>query len=191
MRWWFLLILVLGCASVPRDFRYVSLGASASQPQQEHYIYLDKNFGEMDRLSIGDAVRQWNYALNGHVKITIVDTAFDMEVEKIQGMGASDWMILKIDSSNGMVVDDRMLAYVDKVGGRKMWIIRDRIQNEWVGGIVMHEMGHLLGIQHDDVYLMQKSYKWAEFRCIDYGTARLAARQLGLNIKQLNYCIYY
>src|SRR5208283_1711278 len=46
-------------------------------------IWIDKGFGEADMLAISDAIGQWNYALNGYVVLTVVDTQFDMEPMKI------------------------------------------------------------------------------------------------------------
>jgi len=185
---WILLLVLMGCMPRVTEFRYSGSSAAAPFPLVEYSIYLDKNFGELDKIEIEKGICQWNYALNGYVKMEIVDSNFDMEVEVLRGMGEGDWLILKVGSDG---VSDGTLGYVDHVGGNIVHIVRDRVENDWVSGIVMHEIGHLLGVRHDQVYLMQEKYKWAEFRCIDYGTMELVSKEIGIGIEQLNYCQYY
>lgn len=186
-----ILLLLMGCAPLPRSFHYVSRTPYMVDPVVEHQVWIDKNFGGMDHLFIDDAIRQWNYALNGRVRIMVMGT-FDMEPEIISKVvSGSGWVIMRVDGSNPLVVDSKTLAWVNSVGGNRMWIIRERLSNPMVLGVVMHEIGHLLGAEHDNIYLMSPYYQWENTRCIDYATIKLVARARKIPVKELNYCIYH
>ena len=193
--------LAVGCFAHrgPEPFHYINAGGYSPVPLKVISIYMDKNFGEADKLAIDDAITQWNYALNGYVKLRVVNYRFDMEPEIIkQCLLDNCWLVMKTDSSNSMVTEldktkhgkSYTLAWANAIGGNRMWMIRDRMYNQWVMGIALHEMGHLLGAQHDDVYLMQPMFNWAEARCVDYEALRRVAAYQHLPMGNLNYCIY-
>lgn len=197
-------ILFVGCmgSSVPKPFRYISVPSYSIEPLKVYKVWVDKNFGEADKLAIDDAVKQWNYAMNGYVKITVESYKFDMEPEVLgRAMRGEGWVILKIDRNNPLVagVDKPAkpgekqyytLAWVNEIGGNRMWVIRDRISNEQMTGIMLHEFGHLLGAEHDTVYLMQPHYKWEDYRCVDYEALKRVAKWQHLPMERLNYCVY-
>lgn len=196
-------ILLLGsllcCGHTVMPYRYTqfpgSLVAWKTIP-----IYIDKNFGAADLVSLDDSINAWNYALNGYIKLEVASTKFDMEPEIIrQCLAGGCWMIMRIDSSNPMVDDGASvngqpvaltLAWVNDIGGNRMFIIRDRMRNEWVMGVSLHEMGHLLGAEHDNVYLMSAHYNWEDQRCVDYQAMKAVAEYQHLPVSRLNYCVY-
>ena len=71
-----------------------------------------------------------------------------------------------------------------------MWIVRDRLRNEWVTGVVLHELAHMLGAEHDEVYLMQPHFKWEDYRCVDKWTMMQVAKYQHISMGSLNYCQY-
>lgn len=183
------------------EYKYINVGPGSSVVLREYKVWVDKGFGNADRLAIDDAIRQWNYTMNGYVKMTVISYDFDMEIEELrQIMNSGGWIIMKIDSSNPMVDDgptvngkptSYTLAWVNGLHGTKMWIIRDRIvDSRWMTGIVLHEMGHMLGADHDEAYLMGKNFDWEKFRCVDYQTAIAAAKAQRIPLGVVNYCIY-
>jgi hypothetical protein len=201
LRWIFLLCLVnlmgcLGHQALP--FHYIQAGGYSAVPLKVIPVWIDKEFGTADQIAIDDAVKQWNYALNGYVKIVVVSTTFDMEVDVLKRVMSGDgWLFLKINSSNPLVDDKQFegkklwtLAWANAIGGNRMYLIRDRINNEWVTGITLHEMGHLLGADHDNVYLMQPHYNWEDYRCVDYEALKRVAAYQHLPMAGLNYCQY-
>jgi hypothetical protein len=199
LRFLVLAILVSGCSFLmgvreAPPYYYVKAGSYSPIALREIDIWVDRDFGGADRISITDAIIQWNFALNGYVKLKVISYDFDMQEEVLEKvMHGGGWLILKIDSRNAMVHDSdkaMTLAFADSIGGNRLYIIRDRIDNAWVTGIVMHEIGHLLGARHDKAYLMQPHYHWGESRCVDYGSLVLVAAYQHLPIERLNYCVY-
>lgn len=193
------LCLVIGCMGHANEFNYINSGGYSPVPLKVIHIYMDKDFGEADKVAIDDAITQWNYALNGYIKLQVVTYRFDMEVDSIKKCILGNcWLIMKTDSNNPMVSfldsikggKSNTLAWVNEIGGNRMWMIRDRIYNRWVTGIALHEMGHLLGARHDNVYLMQPMFNWERARCVDYDALRLVASYQHLPMEKLNYCVY-
>lgn len=192
--------LAIGCAGHAGEFQYINAGGFSPVPLKVIKLYVDKNFGAADQLAIDDAIMQWNYALNGYVKLQVESTSFDMEAETLQRCMVTDrcWLIMRTDSHNPMVDSldktkkgkSYTLAWANEIGGNRMWVIRDRVANNWMTGIALHEMGHLLGAEHDDVYLMQPMFNWEQARCVDYEALKRVAAYQHLPMDKLNYCVY-
>ncbi len=192
--------LAVGCVGHLGEFRYVGTPNGYSPvPLKVIKVYMDKNFGEADKVAIDDALMQWNYALNGYIKLNLVSTEFNMEPGIIsECMLGNCWLVMKVDSKNPMVAEvDKgkdgktyTLAWANEIGGNRMWLIRDRLSNAMVTGVSLHEMGHLLGSGHDDAYLMAPMYVWERTRCVDYEALKKVAEYQHLPFANLNYCIY-
>lgn len=200
MRFLLVLWMALACctclAHTPMPYHYVNVGAGPTVPLKVIPIWIDANFGQADQLAIDDAIMQWNYALNGFVRLEVRSTRFDMELNVLETvMKGGGWLILKIDSHSEFVHDDPLhrhftLGFANAIGGNRVYLIRDRIQNEWVTGLMLHEMGHLLGAIHDGHDLMQPNYKWEDFRCIDSEALTQVANYQHIPAGRLNYCEY-
>jgi hypothetical protein len=185
--WLFLIITLTGCASHFGEYRYTRNGRE--EIGKEYIMYVDSSFGEMDMIEIDNAVNQWNYSLNGAIRIKMV-----------RGQGSSEgnsWIIKKIDSKYNSIPDFwrdgrkyYVLAWANKIGGDKVYVIRDRVISRWIHGLMMHEIGHLLGADHDSGHLMKYVFNENEYRCIDYTTMKQVATYNGLDLRRLNYCTY-
>lgn len=157
-------------------------------------IWIDGSFGAGDRLEIDDAIDKWNYALNRYIKLDVVDRNFNMEVGKLNDqVRKNGWLILKIDSISSIIPTAsqkgyHVLGFTNKIGGDHLYLVRDRMQNEEVFGITLHEIGHALGVDHVGSKLMYKNYSKARFRCIDYDTIKAVAIYQHLDVNNLNYC---
>jgi hypothetical protein len=193
--------LAVGCLGHMGEFRYVNATCYSPIPLKTIKVYVDKNFGPADKVAIDDALNQWNYALNGHIKLEVVTYEFDMDVPSLQKcmvVGSNCWMIMKVDSNNSMVAEldktkkgkSYTLAWANEIGGNRMYLIRDRLTNEMVTGVTLHEMGHLLGSEHDDAYLMQPMYHWEKTRCVDYEALRKVAKYQHIPFECTSYCVY-
>lgn len=190
----------MGClpSFVPPQFYYTHNGVPASHPDRVIQVYISQEISFSDTLEIQRAIDQWNYALNGHIDIQIVSTNFNMDMTEIRyAMDHGHWIIQQITKDNSMVpakithdngtVSDTA-AFVNHVGGNCMYLVRDSMMDSWVYGVTLHEMGHLLGAQHNGKLLMAPIFNAYDYQCIDRGTMEQVANYLGLSMDQVNYC---
>lgn len=196
------LVLLVSCLdSLPQQtsFIYVnSLQSPAVVPIRVIHIWIDINFGAADLVSMEDALNQWSYALHGYFEFKIESTSFDMEDDVLRRVASGDgWVFLKIDSTNEMVGHQdhgksKVLAFTEKIGGSHLYVVRDRIKNEQMTGIIMHEIGHLLGAEHrsEEDNLMYPAFRINNSRCIDKLTLEQVAHAQRLSMAGLNYCVY-
>ena len=173
---------------------YTQTPSEAVAPIRVIPIWIDKNFGAADRISIDDAVRAWNYSMNGYVVLRVVDWDFDMEVNKIvRSVSQNGWLFMKIGSDNPLVPSNdkgyKTIGFCERVGGHHLYLVRDRLQNEDVFGVTLHEIGHLMGSEHTGERLMYPHYTRARFQCIDWATAESVAEAWDLDASKLNYCV--
>lgn len=157
-------------------------------------IWIDKDFGEADKLAIDNAISAWNYAMNGTIRLRVVDTQFDMEIPKIvQQANQGGWLFMKINHNNPMIPDTNKgywtIGFTERIGGHYLYLVRDRIQNEDVFGVTLHEIGHLMGSPHVGERLMYPHFGRARFQCVDYDTIVAVASYQHLDVGSLNYCV--
>lgn len=205
MKAWLVLVLTLaigvltGCNALlgqPQLGRYVytQTATQAATPIRTIPIWIDKGFGQADRLAIDDAIRAWNYSMNGYVVLKVVDWEFDMEIGKIvESVKQNGWLFMKIDHTNSMVPDNTKgywtIGFTERVGGHHLYLVRDRLQNEDVFGVTLHEIGHLMGSEHVGERLMYPHYSRARFQCVDFDTIKSVAEAWDLVPASLNYCV--
>ena len=157
-------------------------------------ILVDLAFDNQDVIIINAAIAQWNYALNGWLHLHIVGYVFvdDAELTKYH----SGWLFVKALSTDKLtIMHDKeqkpgyhALGFVNDIGGNQLFIIRERLDNEQVLGILLHEIGHLLGAQHDEAGLMVQYYNEIDYQCIDENTIKEIAVHEKLPVATLNYC---
>jgi len=187
--------LLLGEGPKLGQYRYTQMELYRGVTLKTIPIWVDKGFGESDRLAIDDAVRAWNYALNGYIKLNIVDFAFDMEIDKIvRQVNTGGWLFMRIDHDNPMVPigTDKgfwTIGFTETIGGHHLYLVRDRLANESVLGVTMHEIGHLLGSPHVGDRLMYPHFTRARFQCVDQATIWEVAVYQGIPPDRLNYCV--
>lgn len=206
MKAWFALWLALlvsilaGCAALGFSepqlgrYEYTKNENRAVQPIRVIPIWVDKGFGTADRLAIDDAVNAWNYAMNGYVKLTIVDWQFDMEIPKIvESVRTGGWLFMKINHDSDLVPNNSKgfwtIGFVERISGHHLYLVRDRLANEDVFGVTLHEIGHLMGSDHVGKRLMYPHYTRARFQCIDWDTMYAVSNAWDLRLDNLNYCV--
>jgi hypothetical protein len=189
----------MGCASLlgqPKlnGYSYSRMALYQGQPIRVIPIWIDKEFGQADKLAIDDAIGAWNYAMNGYIRLKVVDTDFDMEIPKIvQQVRENGWLFMKVKSDNPLVPTDNKgfwtIGFCEQIGGHHMYLVRDRLKNEDIFGVTLHEIGHLMGSGHVGERLMYPHYSRARFQCIDAVTVYAVAKYNGLRADRLNFCM--
>ena len=128
-------------------------------------------------------------ALNGFVRFTIVE-----------GSGASvpnarpsrPWSIMAAQGISPRVVPGPTIALAHTQplpgSGGLMIVYVDRIGTRDLGSVVMHELGHVLGVGHGEKGLMAAHYHPADQQCVDKATITAVAAKRRLAVDQLNWC---
>lgn len=189
-----IIFLIISCVHHLPAYHYVDRSQyHMSVPIKIIPIYIDKDFGAGDLLEIDNAIHQWNYALNGYIDLEIVTTKFAMETDIIKSVQAGEgWLILKISSDSPLIhekTNERTLAFCNAVGGYVLFVIRDRIGNEDMLGVMLHEIGHLLGASHTSYGLMYWSYNPDTYQCIDLPAVTGVSLYRGIPEGRMNFCL--
>lgn len=194
-------IVVTACATTLNPalpklglYHYTHAPVYTGEPVRTIPIWIDKDFGEADKIEIDNAINAWNFAMNGYIKLKVVDTNFDMEVDKIvTQVKENGWLFMKIKSDNKLVPAQSTpgfwtIGFCERIGGQHLYLVRDRLTNEDVFGVTLHEIGHLMGSGHVGQRLMYPHYSRARFQCIDYDTMVKVSNYFDLRLDNLNYC---
>ena len=143
-------------------------------------LRLSGPFGLGDRARIFRAVNEWNVALNGFVRFEIVP-------EGGPPTGGKSWTILASNDNAPAARSALAFTYATPSGGL-MAVYLDRIGNRDLGGVVMHELGHVLGLGHDSGGLMATHYHPTAQQCVDKAAVQAVAAKRSLPLGQLNWC---
>lgn len=169
-------------------------------------VYIDKDFGEADKVEIAKALEQWNFALNGNAKFLIASQDFDMSEDSVlrDVQIGKAFLILKVNSNNPIVDaadsvvrqykpqatgKDLSWGFTTSIGDHKVYLVRDRMNNGDIFYITMHELGHALGAEHTTDGLMYRLYSQDKFQCVDWLAIKQVAEYHGWDLGSINYCI--
>ena len=147
------------------------------------------SFTPGDRAKILRAVNEWNVALNGFVRFTIVE---DSVTSAANARQSRPWSIMSAEGISPRVVPGPTIALAHTQplpgSGGLMIVYVDRIGTRDLGSVVMHELGHVLGAGHGEKGLMAAHYHPADQQCVDKATITAVAAKRRLAVDQLNWC---
>jgi predicted Zn-dependent protease len=158
-------------------------------------VYVDRGFTEQEKIEVVNAIMQWNYVLNNYIQLRIESFDATFDEDSVAGIQEKrGYMFRKISESEACALkecSDETLAFVNGIGSRgdTVYVIGGREREEKLRGVVMHEIGHLMGVRHIEGTLMDENYDPITFQCVDRITERWAAYRQGLDPNKLNYCI--
>lgn len=158
-------------------------------------VYVDERFTDPDRAEIHAALDEWNHVLNGY-RVYFVDADdFAMQPSVLYRVLNTEQGLLILHTHPADVDGDPsfegVLAWVPGLGAPIVHVIADRVGTRSMRAIVMHEIGHTLGLEHVLVKgtLMFPSYPFG-LDCIDKVTVQALAstRASRWDWHHMNYC---
>lgn len=199
-------IFITNCDFIQYKYIYTSKTNPNIKPKYIIPIFVDKNFSNQDKMNIDNAINQWNYVLNGQMILQVLSYEFDMQPNLIiEIQNRNGFLLLKVDRNTPNIPDSMSenkckqithckytLAWADKIGGNVIKVVRDRINEDDLQYLILHEIGHLLYLTHvnNKESLMYSSYTKYGYLCVDQDSASKVANNYGLDIKQMNYCLH-
>lgn len=151
-------------------------------------IWIDSKFSDIEKLEIKSAILEWQQSLSG-AYVFFIKEDFNMENEQLSNFNY-DWFILKknIEDITARKIDENAitLAYANMIKGNIITVISKRSDNKKLKSIIMHEIGHLLGLSHTEGGLMNSYY--TGLQCVDKIAAKEIAKILFLRIENIKYC---
>jgi hypothetical protein len=163
---------------------YTNHAASTAAPEIVT-LQIDGSFNADDRAKVLLAVEEWNHALNGYVRFDVASSdgwrprAWNIRAERGGSPDAPDGagQPLSFTQAGLASIGGKMVIYVDRIGTRDL------------RGIVLHELGHVLGLDHDPRgNLMSARYSSIAGQCVDEPTAERVAALRKLPLAGLNWC---
>jgi hypothetical protein len=137
-------------------------------------------FTDEQRAKILRAVNEWNVALNGKLRFELLADANQSPI----------WAIVAVTHSPRRRDTETLgLTLPFPKGGGVVLIHLDQIGRRDVGAVTLHELGHVLGLQHDGSHrLMAAFYSGREQKCVDYPAMAQVATLHHLELRELKWC---
>lgn len=148
-------------------------------------LRIDGPFDAGEKAKVLLAVGEWNHVLNGFVRFDVAapngwrPRAWDIRAEKGGSPQAPDpaaGQPLSFTQAGFASLGGKMVVYVDRMGTRDL------------RGVILHELGHVLGLGHETSGLMSARYSPTTDQCVGRSTAAAIATLRKLPLDGLNWC---
>ena len=215
--WQYLGLLVLSlCFACGGSLPYFTY---TNNPASDHIthaplvpVWVDGSFTPQQMQEIKAAIVEWNYVLNGQMKIYLAEEkkmgidkqmhyypvtfpnyetgrAYQKYCEKT-GLGIVVFNLPSTDKHLDKDINENVLAFVRGKDEHAITIISDRFGSRSLKDVVMHEIAHLLGADHVNAPSLEYPiYGKHQYGCIDKITVAQVATEHGLDLGEMNYCI--
>lgn len=213
----FLLLAGLGCSACVHHENYIRITEPKNarfplytvnpEPVEGTFVYredpvwIDDTFSINEKGEIKAALAEWNYALNGYRKFIVVDDKWDTNDRTPVDFSNRSYLgleIVAVGDADVPPTDDGdnhgVLAWVPGLYNHRLYIVEDRIGTRNLKSIVLHEVGHVLGMDHIAITesLMNASYQHGS-SCIDKVTIMLLGSDASdgdYDYHNMNWCSY-
>lgn len=148
-------------------------------------FYIDNRFSDLELAEIQESIKEWDYVLNGNLTLRY-GGRHDMEEYILNKNEAV--LINKVTSDCTFIpmVKNQVLAFVL---GRAIFVIEGRVSFLYLRGVLLHEIGHILGMGHFGETLMRPEYDYTLHYCISKEVVLHISKLWGFEEKSMNYCM--
>ena len=123
------------------------------------------------------AVDNWNLSLNQWKKFVAVDNR--------DRPGACTYSVTEVFEHK--IDDEHAMAWASRIGGSEIMMFKGHYEHD-TAGILLHELGHVLGAQHVYGTLMNPTWSRYRFDCPDESTVAQVAAWNRVDLETLSWC---
>jgi len=143
-------------------------------------LYLEKSVAENETQYVAQAAMEWYEATNGQVIFDMVPLpAKDIDITKsvvILNVTPDEPNVIVLDTFN----DSSTLGYCDRNAALpNIDLVYSRINNDEATAVIMHELGHYLGLEHPNT---KEHPEWGigtlMYSSISYGSSHITQEDL-------------
>jgi hypothetical protein len=158
-------------------------------------VRIDVQFGTAERAKILEALRHWNHVLNGQLRFDVAAQPYNVNIPGAPA-ARNAWTVARVSGTGVSPIPGRgpqlgTLAQAQELtnGGGMVVVFADKLGQRDLAQIMLHELGHVLGLGHDNAgRLMAPYYAGNAQQCIDKGAVQAVAHSKGLAFGALNWC---
>ncbi len=127
------------------------------------------------------AAAEWNHVLNGHARFVVAAGA---NVRPL-------WTVMQMPggvSYNARALEPVGLTLPSLEGGVVL-LYTERLQDLELRRVVLHELGHVLGLGHNDRSRLMSARYFGDYqKCVDGVSAEMVSNALRIPLQELNWC---